>query len=73
MPPTINHCYMHTIFSTKDHQPLFKTKELRNQLEEFLVQKLKKLKATAHAISVSENHIHLLHTMSLEASQSINP
>lgn len=68
MSQIINHCYMHTIFSSKDHQPLFKTQELRDQLKEFLYQKLKKLNAKAYAISISEDHIHLLHQMPVEAS-----
>lgn len=60
MPQSLARVYLHIIFSTKDRQPMFRTKELRDELHAYMAGVVKRLGCEPVEVGGIADHVHLL-------------
>ncbi len=61
---------VHTVFSTKDRQPLLRTRELREELHRYLGGILLRLDCQPIIVGGMEDHVHILGSLSLTCEPS---
>jgi len=64
MPQSLANILVHTVFSTRDRQPLLRHRPLREELHRYLGGILIHLSCPPLIIGGTENHVHLLHRFS---------
>ncbi|MGB6220619.1 IS200/IS605 family transposase [Haloferula sp.] len=60
MPQSLARVYLHIVFSTKNRESIFRTKELRDESHAYLAGVVKKLGCQAVEIGGMADHVHLL-------------
>jgi putative transposase len=60
MSQSLSQIYLHLVFSTKDRQPLLKTKQLRNEMFSYLAGTCRNLDSPAIQVGGMPDHIHIL-------------
>jgi REP element-mobilizing transposase RayT len=60
MPQSLTQIYLHIIFSTKDRQPFFKDKTIRERVHAYLTGICRNLECSSLFVGGVEDHVHLL-------------
>ena len=63
MPQSLAKIYLHIVFSTRDRKPLIMP-GIEDELHRYMAGILKNINSTALVINGTENHIHILNTLS---------
>ena len=64
MPQSLAKIVVHTVFSTKERRPFLKDRALRNELHHYLGGILKNLHCQPLLVGGTEDHVHILSTLS---------
>ncbi|MDF3129124.1 transposase [Kiritimatiellaeota bacterium B1221] len=70
MPQSLSHVIVHTVFSTKNRQPLLKELGVRNETFAYLGAAVNTLGCQSFLVGGYVDHIHILSTLSRSISQA---